>query len=276
LNVFRYLSGTGIVKHRKTVPIISVEGITLATQAPGPVNIFPTHAIYISMDEGRVKEFKDESMRLLMSHGYRPRVVPRGSVRQLRGGIACVDLEEGGNIDSAVLMARGDAEELEPRLLCRIDYAVRGDIQGIPAGRRITNVHVTREGFLRKRFKALSWVVPLERESQPYYTLSAEGAPPDPGEVWERGPHQVLTGLLNGDAELLNGIKELVTRLGDIRMAFNVFSDVWGESLRVSGGFWVKIEELSTVYASPRYLKIVDGVFGHLRETRRQFGGLTF
>jgi hypothetical protein len=228
------------------------------------------------MEEGRVKELKEETMRLLASHGYRPRVIPQGSVRQLRGGISCVDLEEGGNIDSAVLMARGNSEELEPRLLCRIDYAVRGNIQGIPAGRRITNVHVTREGFLRKRFKTLSWVVPHERKSHSYKALSAGGAPPGPGEVWEGGPHQVLTGLLNGDAELLNGIKELVTRLGDARMAFIVFSDGWGESLRVSGGFWVKIEKLSTVYASPRYLKIVDSVFGHLRETRRRFGGLTF
>jgi len=228
------------------------------------------------MDEGRVKELKDEAIRLLMSHGCKPRVVPQGNVRQLRGGVTCIDLEEGGNIDSAVLMARGRAEELEPRLLCRIDYAVRGNIQGILAGRRIANVHVTREGFLKKRFKALSWVVPQEQESQPYYTLSAEGAPPSPGEVWEGGPHQFLTGLLNGDAELLNGIKELVTRLGDSKMAFNVFSDRWDESLRVSGGVWVNAEELSTVYASPRYLKIVDGVFRHLRETRRRFGGLTF
>jgi hypothetical protein len=228
------------------------------------------------MDEGRVKELIEEAMRLLESHGYKPRVVPQGSVRQLRGGSACIDLEEGGNIDSAVLMARGNLEELEPRFLCRIDYAVRGNIQGIPAGRRIADVHVTREGFLRKRFKALSWVVPHERESQPYYALSAEGAPPSPGEVWEGGPHQVLTGLLNGDAELLNGVKEHVTRLGDAGMAFNVFSDRWGESLRVSGGVWVKVKELSTAYASARYLKIVDGVFGHLRETRRRFGGLTF
>jgi hypothetical protein len=228
------------------------------------------------MEEGQVKELKDEAIRLLASHGYKPKVVPQGSVRQLRGGYACIDLEEGGNIDSAVLMARGNAEELELRLLCRIDYAVRGNIHGIPAGRRIANVHVTREGFLRKRFKVLSWVAARERESQPYYTLSAEGAPPSPGEVWEGGPHQVLTGLLNGDAELLNGIKELVTRLGDTRMAFNVLSDGWGESLRVSGGVWVNAEGLSTVYASPRYLKIVDGVFGHLRETRRRFGGLTF
>ena len=69
------------------------------------------------MDEGQVKELKDEAIRLLMSHGYKPRVVPQGSVRQLRGGFACIDLEEGGNIDSAVLMARGNAEELEPSTL---------------------------------------------------------------------------------------------------------------------------------------------------------------
>ena len=60
------------------------------------------------MDEGKVKELKEETIRLLRSHGYKPRVVPHGSVRQLRGGLTCIDLEEGGNIDSAVLMARGN------------------------------------------------------------------------------------------------------------------------------------------------------------------------
>lgn len=228
------------------------------------------------MDEDPVNELNEETMRLLGSYGYEPRVVPQGSVRQLRGGLTCIDLEEGGNIDSAVLMSRGNAEEPEPRFLYMVDYAVRGNIQGIPAGRRITNVHVTREGFLRKRLKALSWVVPSERESQPYYTLGTDGAPPGPGEVWEGGPHHVLAGLLNGDDELMDGIRERVTRFSDIKTAFNVFSDDWGESLRVSGGVWVRAEEMSTVYTSPPYLKIVDCVFGHLRETRRRFGGFTF
>lgn len=230
----------------------------------------------MTMEEGTVNELTEETIRVLRSYGYKPRVVPQGSVRQLRGGLTCLDLEAGGNIDAVVLMARGNREELELRFLYRIDYAIRGNIQGIPAGRRMTNVHVTREGFLRKRFKALSWVVPREGESQLYYTLGTGGAPPRPGEVWEGGPHQVLTGLLNGDAELLDRIRGLVTRLGDTKTAFNVFSDRWGESLRVSGGFWVRAEEVLTVYASSSYLKIVDSVFGHLRETRRRFGGLTF
>ncbi len=228
------------------------------------------------MDEDPVKELKEETMRLLKSRGYEPRVVPQGSVRQLRGGLTCIDLMDGGNIDSAVLMARGNLEELEPWFLYRIDYAVRGNIQGIPAGRKITSVHLTWEGFIRKRIKSLSWVVPRERESHPYYTLGTDGAPPSPGEVWEGGPHHVLTELLNGDAELMDGIKEFANRLGDIKTAFHVFSDGWGESLRVSSGSWVKAEEVSMVYASPSYLKLVDSVFGHLRETRRRFGGLTF
>ena len=228
------------------------------------------------MDEGPVKELKEETMRLLGSHGFKPRVAPQGSVRELRGGLTCIDLEEGGNIDSALLLARGNVAGLEPRFLYRIDYAVRGDLHGIQAGRRITYVHVTREGFLRKRLKALSWVVPREQDSQHYYSLSTDGAPPGPGEVWEGGPHQVLTGLLNGDDELMDGVSELVTRLGDVNTVFNVFSDWWGESLRVSGGFWVRAEKMATVYASPPYLRIVDHIFGHLRETRRRFGGLTF
>ena len=234
----------------------------------------------------------------------KPRVVPQGSVRELLGGLACMDLDEGGNIDSALLLARGNVtgsetqlrfnlEEVlkidsalllargnlagsEPRFLVRIDYAVRGDIQGIQAGRRITNLQVTREGFLRKRLKALSWVVPREQDSQHSYSLSTDGAPPGPGEVWEDGPHQVLAGLLNEDEALMHDVRELATKLGDVNAVFNVFSDQWGESLRVSGGFWVKADELETAHASEQYLKIVDGVFGHLRETRRRFGGLTF
>ena len=228
------------------------------------------------MEEGPVEELREETMRLLKSQGYKPIVVPQGSVRQLRGGSTCIDLMDGGNIDSAVLMARGSLDELEPRLLCRVDYAVRGNIQGIPAGRRITNVELTWGGFVRKRLKSLSWVVPLERESRTFHMLSIDGAPPSPGEIWDDGPHHVLTGRLNEDIELMDGIREFATRLGKVRTVFNVFSDGWDESLRVSGGVWVRAEDVSTVYASPSYLKLVDGVFGHLRETRRRFGGLTF
>ncbi len=228
------------------------------------------------MNEGPVEEMKEEAVRLLESHGYEPRVVPQGSVRQLRGGKLCIDLMDGGNIDSAVVMARGEFDELGHRFLFRMDYAVRGNIKGIPAGRKITNAHLTWGGFIRKRLKALSWVMPLERESRPYITLTTDGAPPSPGEIWEGGPHHVLTGLLNGDAELMEGIREFATRLGGVKKAFNVFSDSWGESLRISGGVWVKAEKVSTFYASPTYLEIVDAVFGHLRETRRRFGGLTF
>jgi len=256
------------------------------------------------MDIGPVKKLKEETMRLLGSHGLKPRVVPQGSVRELLGCLICIDLEEGGNIDSALLLARGkvsDPEtkllynldsgvnidstmllargtvvEPEQRFLCRIDYAVRGDIQGIQAGRRITNLRATREGFLRRRLKSYTWVVPREQDGQQSYSLSVDGAPPVPGEVWEGGPHQVLVGLLNGDDALMNGVRELATRLGDVDATFNVFSDRGGESLRVSGGFWVKADELATAHASEQYLKIIDGVFGHLRETRRRFGGLTF
>ena len=103
-----------------------------------------------------LEELKDEAMQLLEARGLEPRLVPRGSVRELLGGLACIDLGEGGNIDSALLMTGGKATEsetpfllrldpelrvdsavllargnaLETRLLCRIDYAVRGDLQG--------------------------------------------------------------------------------------------------------------------------------------------------
>jgi len=231
-----------------------VKGLTLATSAQS-VNPFPAAAIYIAMEEGPAEELREETMRLLKSQGYKPIIVPQGNVRQLRGGLTCIDLTDGGNIDSAVLMARGSLDELEPRFLCRVDYAVRGNIQGIPAGRRITNVELTWGGFIRKRLKALRWVVPPERESRTYYTLSTDGVLPNPGEVWEGGPHHVLTGLLNGDAELMEGIRGFATRLGDLRTAFNVFSDGWGESLRVSGGVWVKAKEVETL-RGPRLLGV--------------------
>jgi len=255
------------------------------------------------MDGDPVKDLEDEAMRLLESRGLNPREVSKGSVRELLGGLACMDLEEGGNIDSALLIARGRLSEPEPQfslnldsrgvhvdatmllargdtpepgLLCRIDYAVRGDLQGVQPGRMITRLSATWEGLLRKRLKDHGWVVPREQESKPGYSLGADGAPPGPGEVWEGGPHQVLVGLLNGDEELMDGVRTLATRLGDVDPLFNVFSDRWGESLRVSGGPWVRAEELAAVHASEQYLEAVDRVFGHLRETRRRFGGLTF
>ncbi len=256
------------------------------------------------MESRPIKDLREAAMRLLGSRGLKPRVVPMGSVRELLGGLACMDLDEGGNIDSALLLARGrasdtetkyilnleagvnidstmllaggDMEAAERMLLCRIDYAVRGNIQGIGPGRRITSLRAAREGLLRKRIKDYAWVVPREQDSQQSYTLSADGAPPGPGEVWEGGPHQVLVGLLNGDEELMDGVRTLASRLGDANAAFNVFSDRWGESLRVSGGLWVKAHELAAVHASEQYLEAVDRVFGHLRETRRRFGGLTF
>ncbi len=258
----------------------------------------------IMMESGPLNELRETTMRLLGSRGLKPRAVPQGSVRELLGGLACMDLDEGGNIDSALLLARGRASDPETkyilnleagvnidstmllaggkmegpdqRLLCRIDYAVRGDIQGIRPGRRITSLRAIREGLLKKRIKDYAWVTPREQDNQQSYSFSADGAPPGPGEVWDDGPHQVLVGLLNGDEELMDGVRTLAARLGDIHAAFNVFSDRWGESLRVSGGLWVRAHELATVHASEQYLKIVDLVFGHLRETKRRFGGLTF
>ena len=253
------------------------------------------------MESGPLNELREATMRLLGSRGLKPRAVPRGSVRELLGGLACMDLDEGGNIDSALLLARGRASDpetkfilnleagvnidstmllaggdaLEP-LLCRIDYAVRGDIQGIRPGRRITSLRAIREGLLRKRIKDYAWVVPREQDSRHTHSLGADGAPPGPGEVWDGGPHQFLVGLLNGDEELMDGVRTLAARLGDANAAFNVFSDRWGESLRVSGGPWVRADELAAAHVSEQYLKAVDLVFGHLRETRRRFGGLTF
>jgi hypothetical protein len=252
------------------------------------------------MESAPLNELREAAMLLLGSRGLKPRVVPRGSVRELLGGLACMDLDEGGNIDSALLLARsranpenkyilnleagvnidstillagGDALE---RLLCRIDYAVRGDIQGIRPGRRITSLRAVREGLLRKRVKDCTWTVPREQDGRHTHSLSADGAPPGPGEVWDGGPHQVLVGLLNGDEGLMDGVRTMAARLGAVDPLFTVFSDLWGESLRVSGGPWVKADELAAVHASGQYLEAVDRVFGHLRETRRRFGGLTF
>jgi hypothetical protein len=256
------------------------------------------------MESRPLNELREATIRLLESRGLKPRTVPRGSVTELLGGLACMDLDEGGNIDSALLLARGRAsdpdkkyilnleagvnidstmllaggniEEPEQRLLCRIDYAVRGDIQGIRSGRRITSLRAVREGLLRKKVKDHDWVVPREQDSQPGISFGAGGAPPAPGEVWEGGPHQVLVGLLNGDSDLMDGVRALAARLGDVDPLFSVFSDRWGESLRVSGGPWVRADELAAIHASEQYLMAVDRVCGHIRETRRRFGGLTF
>lgn len=256
------------------------------------------------MESGPLNELIEETVRLLGSRGLEPKVIPRGSVRELLGGLACMDLDKGENIESALLLARGRApdpeskyilnleagvnidsalllaggnmEEAEQRLLCRIDYAVRGDIRGIRPWRRIISLRAVREGLFRKKIKDHAWAVPREQDSRHSHALTVDGALPGPGEVWEGGPHQVLAGLLNGDEGLMDSVKALAVRHGIVNPLLNVFSDRWGESIRVSSGIWVKADDLTAVHASGLYLEAVNLVCGHLRETRRRFGGLTF
>ena len=69
---------------------------------------------------------------------------------------------------------------------------------------------------------------------------------------------------------------EYLKEKGRSNLKFTIFSDRWGESLRLSGNLWLEPVEMIGIYASKTYLEIVSEIFKHLKKVRRYFGGLTF
>ncbi|MHA2394297.1 MAG: hypothetical protein ACXAEX_20360 [Promethearchaeota archaeon] len=55
-----------------------------------------------------------------------------------------------------------------------------------------------------------------------------------------------------------------------------IYSDKWGESLRLACSAWIDSEKALELYLSSKYLDIAQRVLGNIRLVRRQFGGLTF
>ena len=210
----------------------------------------------------------DDTLEALRRLGVNPRVIPHGRIDELRGGI-CIELES-ESLDAALLLSRVDYSGAGG--LYRVDYAVRGTIRDVLPGRVMAETERRTRGLLRRRVEAVEWIVPRGREEGP--TLRGEAAPPSEGELWEGCPHMRLAALLNGDEELLNALKSFLEAYPNLKIS--IFTDGWGESIRIGGSLWLRGEKLLGCYLSPEYLSIAERIGLHIREVRREFGGLTF
>lgn len=213
--------------------------------------------------------------------GLEPRLIPRGSIDELRGGIRCFDLEAGDGVDSAILLSKLDVELYpieDARTVYKIDYVVRGNIKGVLRGRIISETTPELKGLLRKRLVGLRWKTPKEQKggSSVYRSRDKGGSPPGQGELWDGGPHMTLTERLNRDPDLIKSLKTLTSGEGGAPPNLTVFSDGWGESVRIRGHPWLRARDLPAVYTAPSYLWIVSRIGRHVKEVRRRFGGLTF
>jgi len=216
----------------------------------------------------------------LGEQGLQPEVIPRGSVNELKGGSHCIALKPGLELDASIILSRTiyDQPDLsEFRSKYRISYAVRGTIRGVLPNRILSKVTFGRKGFFRKMSTCTGWEVPAEERGASMLRVGSgfEGLPPSRGELWEGGPHQTLTGRLNGDVDLGVVLMELAGAL-EAPFAVSVVSDAWGESLRVSGDAWLDARNLPSTYLAPGYVGSATRIARHIREVRRTFGGLTF
>lgn len=208
-------------------------------------------------------------MSAFSESGLEPKVIPHGRIDELRGGI-CIELKTEG-LDAALLLSKLEYT-LESKSRFRVDYAVRGTIRGVLPGRVMAQTRSQIRGLVRRRIEAVEWHLPRGRVEKP--RLKSNGTPPSEGELWKGCPHERLTDLLNGDVELLEGLKSFVECFPDLRLS--VFADGWGESIRISGNLWLRVEEFIECYLSPEYIGIVDVIGRYVRLVRREFGGLTF
>jgi len=228
------------------------------------------------MDKTSPNGVTDIVYEALSALGLQPVLIPRGRIGELRGGSACIDLKKGEGIDSAIVLSRASGELYPVRdreQLHRIDYAIRGTIRGILPGREIATTKLETRGLFRRRVVALSWEVPLAEQGdteRPYLSATKR---PGPGEIWEGGPHGSLVGNLNGEGELTEALLKL-EEPSPLRLTIQ--TDGWGESIRIRGDRWMRVEELGALYLSPQYLKVADGVGRVIKETRGRFGGLSF
>jgi hypothetical protein len=218
------------------------------------------------------EELVQETIEAFKSLGYEPLLVPRGTLRHLRGCLWCIDFENFENIDSLGISIQRDPKNLPSKYLFRYEYALRGNIKDIPGDRRIAYTELSWKGFIKKRIESIRWVIPKETDEPSHFKLY--GRPPKLGEVWDEGPHNVLVRSLNEDTVLLDSIKEFGQRF-DVLPILNIYSDEWSESIRLSISTLVE-EKKAPLFFSSLYIEIVQSVFGQIRVVRRQFGGLTF
>jgi len=206
-----------------------------------------------------------------------PRLISPRRVEWLKGGFSCIALEARRGVDAAVLLSR---TEYGMDHVYRVDYAVRGNIKGILPNRIVSRISLRTSGLIKKKVEEITWEVPAteRRENASRFALQVEiaGLPPGPGEVWDGGPHQKLTGLLNQDASIANSLRVINEKKRGSFLLLSVVSDVREESIRISGNLWLKPQELVATYATPTYFGIVEKIGRQIKEVRKEFGGLAF
>lgn len=224
------------------------------------------------------KEAANRFFASLKHLGLNPIQIPNGAINELRGGFQCFELKEGEDVDAAVVLSKLNVDSFQderPKILYKVDYAVRGDLKGVLPGRIISSTKYEIKGLFRKRLTSLRWKTTIEDRGG-YQRTRDEGSPPSPGELWEGGPHQTLTERLNRDLELNEALKAFTVSDDVTQLNITIFSDRWGESIRIRGQLWSEAGDLAKIYAAPSFLKIVNRIGQHIKEVRRKFGGLTF
>jgi hypothetical protein len=217
------------------------------------------------------------TLEALEGLGLEPKPVGSGMIGELRGGLRCIDITHDW-LDSVVVMSGVDAGRLltsGPGSLYKVDYAIRGSIKGVLSGRIVVRTAPEFKGLLRRKLVGLGWEVP-EGGGGSYVRPRFRSTPPGPGEIWEGGPHQELRDGLNGDSELMASMLSFMSERKRRPLIVSVVSDPWDESMRICGDVWLEPRELRDSYISPVFLEIVSRIGGHVKDTRRKFGGLTF
>lgn len=210
--------------------------------------------------------------------GLDPSPIPPGRMDELRGGVSSFDLKAGGGVDAAVVLTRwnyGSYRSEGGKNLFRVDYAVRGSIKGVLPGRILARTSTKTRGLLRREIVDLSWEVPQEVKGEVGFYAPEEAISPGPGELWDGCPHEALAESLNGDGGLKESIKSIIHgRKGSLTLT--VFSDRWGESIRIAGSLWLEAQALPLLYLGSSYVMAADRIGMHIKEVRRRFGGLAF
>ena len=85
-----------------------------------------------------------------------------------------------------------------------------------------------------------------------------------------------MTDRLNGDADLMEALRATPRGESDDPLILSVFTDGWGESIRVRGDPWFEARDLPLMYVAPAYVGIVNLIGRYVKEVRKSFGGLTF
>jgi hypothetical protein len=226
----------------------------------------------------RVREVIELVQEALRGLGLEPSFIPPGRVDDIRGGIASFELKAGGGIDAAVILTRlnyGLYRTEGDKNMLRVDYAVRGSIRGVLPGRILARTQAKARGLLRREITDFRWEVPQERRGEVGLYPPEEAVPPGPGELWDGCPHEALAESLNGDDELGASMRSLLQeRRGSLTIM--VFSDRWGETIRIGGNLWLEPRALPALYLGAAYVRAMDRIGMHIREVRRRFGGLAF